>query len=259
LNLSFASVGTGLTGTETQILNRQVQLLEYNLQPEKVVTNGLLLYLDGLNPSSYPGTGNIWYDLSGNGYHGTLIGNLPFNYENAGNMLYTANSMYVINSSFNITPVNNELSITMWYRTPNNRANDMLIDLCSSISPGSNRDLFSIRQNWGSGNNNTAFYFNSTAGFQYIQLPSRVINNTWNHITYTKVGTTRYAYLNGVNVASGGATGNIRSIDRYIVGIDNIFGSGFVGNIAAVQVYNRGLSSSEVLQNFNATRGRFGI
>jgi hypothetical protein len=33
----------------------------------------------------------------------------------------------------------------------------------------------------------------------------------------------------------------------------------FTGNIASVQIYNRALSATEVLQNYNATKSRFGL
>ena len=45
----------------------------------KIVTDGLVLYLDAANPKSYPGTGNVWNDLSGNGNDAILINSPTYN------------------------------------------------------------------------------------------------------------------------------------------------------------------------------------
>lgn len=222
----------------------------------KIVTNGMILCLDAGNPKSYPGSGTTWSDLSGNGYHGTLTNGPTYSSSDGGSIAFDGVNDYVINSSFNITPVNNELTISMFYKTSNNANEKMLIDLCATDG---NRDLFSIRQNWNF-NNKITGYFSSSSGFNNVAFPNQVVTNTWNHIAYTKVSNTLYAYLNGVNVASQNVTGNIQTIQRYIIANDNLFGGGyFAGNISNVIIYNRGLTAQEVSQNFNALRGRYGI
>lgn len=232
-----------------------------NLYPiTGITTNGLVLNLDAANYASYGGSGTVWKDISGSGFDGTLT-NGP-TYSNSGatsNFIFDGTDDYVINSNFNISPVNNELSISLWYRTTNNANEKMLIDLCGTSNTSSNRDFFSIRQNWNS-NSKISCYFNSTSGFQYVAFPNQVVTNTWNNIVYTKVGNTLYAYLNGSNVATQNVSGNIQTIQRYVIANDNLFsGNLFTGNIANVLIYNRGLSESEVLQNYNAQKSRFGL
>jgi hypothetical protein len=184
-----------------------------------------------------------------------LTGADVFDPLNEGSLVFNGINNYVLNTSFNITPVNNELAISMWYKTANNANEKMLIDLCSN----SNRDLFSIRQNWNSTNKITC-YFKSTTGFQAVDFPNQVITNTWNNIVYSKVGNTINAYLNGELVNTSSVTGNIQTIQRYVIANDNLLASNlFSGNIANVLIYNRGLSPQEVLQNFNTNRVRFGV
>jgi hypothetical protein len=225
-----------------------------------ITTNGLVLNLDAANNASYNGSGTTWVDISGSEFDGVLT-NGP-TYSNSGatsNISFDGTDDYVINSNFNISPVNNELSISLWYRTTNNANEKMLIDLCGTSNTSSNRDFFSIRQNWNS-NSKISCYFNSTSGFQYVAFPNQVVTNTWNNIVYTKVGNTLYAYLNGSNVATQNVSGNIQTIQRYVIANDNLFsGNLFAGNIANVLIYNRGLSTSEVLQNYNAQKSRFGL
>jgi hypothetical protein len=223
------------------------------------VTSGLTLNLDAGNYASYPTTGTKWVDISGNYNNGTLTNGPTWSSDSGGTFSFDGTDDYVINSNFNITPINNELCISLWYRTSNNANEKMLIDLCGITNTSSNRDFFSIRQNWTS-NNKISCYFNSTAGFQYVAFPNQVVTNTWNNIVYSKVGNTLNAYLNGVSVATQNVSGNIQTIQRYIIAQDNLFSSNlFSGSIANVMIYNRGLSASEVLQNYNALKGRFGL
>jgi hypothetical protein len=261
--------GPGLT-TSGNCLNwfsTQTDKIIFNRDYESIVTSGLTLNLDaGFSPSfaTIPSNANSstvtpWYDLSLSGNNGTLTNGPTYNSDNGGSILFDGTNDYIINSNFNPSPINNELCISLWYKTLNNGSEDMLIDLCGITNTTANRDFFSIRQNWNS-NGKISCYFNSTNGFQFVAFPNQVTTNTWNNIVYSKVGNTLYAYLNGVNVASQNVSGNIQTIQRYIIANDNLFqGNIFYGNMATILIYNRGLLANEVLQNYNATKGRFGL
>lgn len=60
----------------------------------KIITDGLLLYLDAANEKSYPGSGTIWNDLSGNGNNGDLINNVVYDTENNGILLFDGTNEY---------------------------------------------------------------------------------------------------------------------------------------------------------------------
>jgi len=87
-------------------------------------------------------------------------------------------------------------------------------------------------------------------------------NNQWSHLLGTYDGTTSRAYLNGVQIDSWAQTGTITDA-TYVVGTyggaltDGVHN--FNGQIAIARIYNKALSASEVLQNFNAQRKRFGV
>jgi hypothetical protein len=73
-------------------------------------------------------------------------------------------------------------------------------------------------------------------------------------------------YVNNVKFTTTGSLDLIKLRNdvnnRTIIGVDANTSSGLnpmTGNIASVQIYNRALSASEVLQNYNATKSRFGI
>ena len=225
-----------------------------------IVTDGLVLHLDAANRKSYPGSGSTWYDLSGNDNHGTLSGNLDSSDWSNGAFTFSANE-WVQRDGFSVTPQNNELSICLWYLTSNN-ANSMIIDLCNTVNTTTSRDHFSIRQNWTIlSPARTSFYFkNSLNQFQYTNLLDQVVTNTWNHIAYTKISNTIYGYLNGELINSTNVSGNIAAINRLLIGQDNLLGSNkLVGKVSAVSVYDHGLYGNEIVQNYKATKGRFGL
>jgi hypothetical protein len=115
-------------------------------------------------------------------------------------------------------------------------------------------------------NSDGTFYFR-TKGLSTEDLTfasgSYITANRWNHIVCTYGSGTKIVYVNGVAIAQQtGLTGNIPTgqTNQYV----GKYGSAsnqypFSGSIAVSKVYNRALSISEVQQNFNALRGRYGI
>ena len=255
--------GGGGGGTGTNTGGSGIIIVRYPGLP--AATGGTITYLNGYTIHTFTTSGTftpyLWNNVNGDSsYSGSLINGPTFNsYQNGGYLSFDGTDDYVINSNFNITPTNNELCISLWYNTPNNAAEKMLIDLCGSSNPSSDRDFFSIRQNW-SANGKISCYFNSTTGFQYVVFPNQVVANTWNNIVYSKVGNTLNAYLNGTSVATTNVSGNIQTIQRYIIAQDNLFsGNLWSGIMANVMIYNKGLSQAEVTQNYNAQKSRFGL
>jgi hypothetical protein len=242
------------TGATYDIRNIQIEAKPYST-PFVVGTRG-----------STVATGGGLLDLTNNGNNGTINRAASpsaafYNGGNKGSLVFNGND-FIQNDSFSITPQNNELSICLWVNS-NNANNSMIIDLCNSDTPSTNRDRFSIRQNWSYSSPTafrTSFYFNSSSNnFQYTYLPEQMTANTWNHIGYTKRGNAIYGYLNGQQVASKSVSGNIAAINRVIIGNDNISSNKLNGKVSLVSVYDHGLSADEIQQNYNATKGRFGL
>jgi hypothetical protein len=106
--------------------------------------------------------------------------------------------------------------------------------------------------------------FNSSAGIRFhvtsssINYDSSTVADTWYHVVGTYDGTTARIYLNGEAVASGSRTAGSNSVP-FRVGASPRGANYNNGNIARASIYNRALTASEVKQNFNALRGRFGI
>lgn len=212
-----------------------------------IITDGLVLNLDAGNTKSYPGTGTTWTDRSGFGNNGTLINGPTFNAGNGGSIVLDGVDDFGDfgnNQSLNIT---GDLSVSVWIRTTGLGGNRIMVAKQVLPSNAANYEGY-LKGNsvywWdGQGERNTGI---------------SVLSNQWSNIIYTRISTTVTAYINYNLVGSvtvfpqGPVTANLT------VGKDQN-NQNFSGNIASVQIYNRALSASEVLQNYNATKGRFGI
>jgi len=214
----------------------------------RIVTTGLTLYLDAGNKKSYPGSGTTWTDLSGRSNNGTLENTPSYSSSNGGSLLFNGTTQRVVcgnASNLQITVG----TISAWFNADNGNAGYNGI-----IAKQSAWGLFVasnvlVAYDWGNGAERST---GITVG-----------NSSWNYVamTFTEtVGTpsnNAIVYLNGRPVLTTTIKHQNNNV-QVMVGEANA-GQYFGGNIAQTSVYNRVLSASEIIQNFNALRGRFGI
>ena len=219
--------------------------------------NGLVLALDAANTKSYPGSGTTWTDLSGNGNNGTLVNGPSYSSANGGSIIFDGVDDYIINSSTTSIPTgNSSRTIQFW------------------VYPKADTNVFIQLGTGGGGNQIYSVQFYNTSGTRYLfsdginggnnltisgsQLPTL---NTWNHITFGNSGQNWFYYVNAVSQASGTWSTTINTIgQKVIIGKrDDVVANTTNGNISQVSVYNRALSATEVLQNFNALKSRYGL
>jgi hypothetical protein len=230
----------------------------------RIVTNGLVLCLDAANRKSYPGTGSAWTDLSNNGNNGTLINGPSFSGANRGAIVFDGTNDYALLTN-PITLQNQNFTISTWINPGiQNSTIISIIDFDHGIFNGwvlqsenatTDRNFYFV---WYDG---TQFQPTGGGGFgagKGIQITTSV----WQNIVYSKNGTSLLGYVNGNQAYSGTASnGNVSYMsNRNLVICDwNFAGRAFKGNISNFLIYNRGLSAGEILQNYNATKGRFGL
>ena len=219
--------------------------------PTDIVTNGLVLFLDANNTNSYPGSGTSWYDLSGNGNTGTLTNGPTFSSVNGGTIVFDGIDDYV--NVANASSLNaSAQTISVWYN--------------ATTIPGRSATIIGKHDSLGSWNGYNIFTENweeikvGATGY-YITPPTTGTSGIWYLLTlaYT-ANSSMTCYVNGV---SSGTTAipnlSISSQPLRIGRSVDSFWSVFTGKISIVTVYNRQLSAAEVLQNFQATRARFGL
>jgi prepilin-type N-terminal cleavage/methylation domain-containing protein len=245
-------VNDPLPDIETSSTNTPLAATVPNSPPPSIVNNGLVLHLDAGNQASYPGTGNTWFDLSGNGNNGTLVNGVGYNSDNGGSLSFDGVNDYVIVSN-NISPGTGDFSVAAWVYKTEIVANRYIWDF------GANGGTLST----GTSITNGFRYYNPTIGTGGVLYNSGPIHsiNTWYNIVISRISGSTKFYSNGFLITSANDSGNIGTwgtnfnIGRYGGG-----GYNHQGNIAHILVYKgKGLTPQEIQQNYNALKGRFGL
>jgi len=234
-----------------------------------IVTTNLVLNLDASNPSSYPGSGVDWFDISGNSNNGTLTNGPTFNSANGGSIVFDGTNDYINNigsvSSFSFIQNTALTTLSFWIKF-NNTSN---LEYITGNTPTSAEKGFFLAKNIN-GSLQISVFDGSGSGTNLINYtsPSGLFNDTnWHNYTITidKTINTNTIYKDGVLFSSGTGTGawtlsSGNSTRTLILGnINNYFVLFLNGNVANYLIYNRPLTASEILQNFNATKSKFGL
>jgi hypothetical protein len=217
----------------------------------KVITDGLVFYLDAANTKSYPGSGTTWVDLSKSGINGTLTNGPTFNSGNGGSIVFDGTNDY---TQTNYNPALTDFTVQVWFKTPDstNGASARILDKNFSNGFYLGKNYLGTANSWGCGIRETTAPYG-----RYITLT----DGQWNFIASIRSGTTNTIYGNGItNTTSGTVSSTALSTDNMRIGMEfNTISAPFKGNIAQVSIYNRALTATEVLQNYNATKGRYGL
>lgn len=227
-----------------------------------LITSGLKLNLDASSSSSYSGTGTTWTDLSGNGYNFTLQNASAYNSSGVKYMDFNGSYGAAIIASGTDIPVTGNATAIVWTRVKNSTA-DWRTLFRSSTSGGDHIVIVESGSNrLGMYDNNNSSAFNDS-GFTVNNLPGYG-TTTWVMMTWRFNASTTPYYNFSYNDTPSTLRGSNNSVNAgfksgiYVIGAYP-GGSQYWGDIAQVLLYNRVLTDTEVLQNFNATRSRFGL
>lgn len=205
--------------------------------------------------STFSSTSNIglWYDLSGNGYNGTLNGPTS-NVSNKGNLLFDGSDDYVSITNFLGHQTNTGTIISWAYPSIITSGDRYLVGAGGSLTVGATRAIRIYNGYWS-----TVSYGSSTEDYNSIAAATL---NTWQHVAFVWNLTTVNFYLNGT-LYSVTRSGMITpSSTTFSVGCppwSPLGSNSWNGRIANVHLYNRALSTSEISQNYEATKTRFGL
>jgi hypothetical protein len=240
-----------------------IVVIRYPLQSEpdvvqpKVAGDGLVLDLDFAKPTVYAGSGTVVTDSRLNGLTGTINGSVPFinGRTNRSAMSFDLNASNNILLSNSAIPTGNFITIVIWNfgKTLNQSS------IISGTNPGglTTQDL-NIHLPWSDGN----VYWDVGDPFGRLNVNVSAIYQGWHHWVFTHNATagTKRIYHDGTEIASNtGQTMTIPAMTTVRIGAYVSLSYGHNGDIASLSIYNRELSSTEVSNNFNVTRWRFGV
>lgn len=230
----------------------------------RIVTDGLVLALDAGNAKSYAGSGTTWFDISGNGQSPSVSG-LSFNTNCLGAInMPNGNELLTIvpASSLVTTLASGDFSI------------ETVVKSTNAVYPRSRHPMYIARnptnaneKGWsvGHGVTSTQLEVRVCDGTTLVNgfISHTVQESTIYHRTFTvsrTSGVSTNYYVNSVflgQVNAPGVTGTIYNSGNLVFG--NVWGWRYIGDLYSFKVFNRVLSATEIQQNYNATRSRFGV
>lgn len=231
--------------TATQVL----EVYNENVARFSIVTSGLTMQLDANNPASYPGTGSTWYDLTGNSDQ-TLVGSPTYVSGSPSYFTFDGFTQYSTGSTPYVCPPNTYTKM-VWFQ----------------ITPGFDNNL--VSSNAGGhymffGSTSTLYAGNSNVGPPYIPGFGSATSfnaDTWYCATVVFSSPQIYLYINGVQndfdpTYSAGGHGGDGSVNLACFAPG---GNLLNGKIAEVYCYGNALTAQQVLRNYNATKGKYGL
>jgi hypothetical protein len=229
------------------------------LSPNQIVSDGLVLYLDASDSRSYPGSGTSWTDLTTNGYVGTLNGGMEFDSSNSGSLSFDGIDDEVSTTYTGISGTSPR-SLVMWVKIATDRDSRLFT---YGISANGQRwtfradsTFYTPRIEIGGGN-----YYSTDNNF-------KIAKNEWVMCSVVYPGNSSSIFSHELyfnNSLCTSMTGTDFAVNTVLspsvlIGVGPIPASvKTLGNISQVLFYDRALSSTEISQNFNALRGRYGI
>ena len=222
-----------------------------------IVEDNLVLCLDAANTKSYPGSGTTWTDISGKSHNGTVNG-ATFSTLNGGVWDFDGTNDYIESPDADAWYPETNYTAECWFN-------------CDAVGGGWN----AIFGQWPNSNVNATNswileYVGTDLRFYYLNagvdaVPYKSLGTVslgaWHHFVFSKAGSTTKMFMDGIQVVDDFDIGTMQNgTGPFTIG-GNVASAGwFNGKIAIVRIYKgKGLTTSEVLNNFNSNRTRFGV
>jgi hypothetical protein len=225
------------------VTSKEVKEYQYN----SIIKDGLVLQLEA--PILGTTGGTTWYDFSGNGNNGTLINGPTYSSTDNGVVVFDGSNDNVDVSNASSLNFTSQLTLSSWF--------------WFNSLPSSELGLFRKNQQWQLGlfNSNTVrclVYTNGTTGWTAANDVSYTFaTNTWYNMVMTYNGSNMLIYVNNSLIKTATVTGSIvANTNKVQVGYHT---SVLNGNISKCMIYNRALSSTEILHNYNVVKSRLGL
>ena len=240
------------------------KLLSASIGPEgeairKITIDNLALYLDAANKNSYSGSGTAWNDLASGGYTATMYGSVPiatdvtsyFDFASVGGgSAGSANLGFTF--AGNPLSTTENFTISCWIKNPPTSSGQTGLFANAGGADG---------YRFGVGLNGIYYLIGPTYQEGGVSFLSSLNTTSWYHVctVYNRSGTLISLYLNGVFQNST----SIPAQSAYSAGVPGLVRAAccslYTGKLATFYVHNKVLSATEIAQNFNAQKARFGL
>jgi hypothetical protein len=256
------------------LVNASTTNLQVRLDGTQTGGSGVTIWWDGLQVersssmttfnSKTNTNGTNWFDQSGNELNGTLVGSPTYSPTNNGNLVFNGTNQYAsISYTSILTPTTSITFESFAYLDNWNITGDNRI---LSKTQGGGYQIGLNEANMQDGFVGCLIFLGSS--YKTSKVARTTLSAGWHHLCFTCDGRFIKMYVDGniVNTYDNGLTETISYSANNILAIaaepnntTGIDGAYWTGKISNIKVYNKALTSDQVLQNFNATRGRYGI
>ena len=231
----------------------------------KIVTDGLVLCLDAANKKSYSGSGTTWTDLSGQGNNGTLQNGPTFDSGNKGSLIFDYTNDYVSTNGMSNFTYTSGITVLVWHY--NGGGTGYYRGVVTNGVVGERQGGFDLRYGredyFGGSNNGTNLRWRITNSNDIVTSIAVYANvNEWHCYVCTYDNQLLKVYKDGqlFDSTTHSAGGQLKTMNgSTTIGLSPGTSEYLDGKLAVTTIYNRALTATEVLQNYNATKTRFGL
>ena len=231
-----------------------------------IVRDGLVLHLDAADRNSYPLSGNTWYDLSGNNNHAAIHGPV-FNSGNRGHFDFNGSTHYMSISASSSLQMTDELTLVSIFRPDvfgDNKSR--LFDTYGSVTANAGAS-FALKMGTSSTNDISFFLIQSGGTFYEVKRTASILDSTEEiyviSARWRKSDGSSNVFVNGVEpnyTLNNSFTSDLGTLTNAIsIGLLPYFQIYGDQKVYCSLIYNRYLTNDEITQNYNATKGRFGL
>ena len=236
--------------SQAEITNNYNAFRKRFFPDENIISNGLILYLDAANTRSYSGIGLTAYSISGIGSTGTLTNGPTYKTANGGSFVLDGTNDYIY-APVDTTLFTTQATMIIWLKNDVATPSSGQTGISGYFGAGGGNDHYP----WVDGAAYMSTFRNGRIG--PITLSASIGRTSAHMLTITADTTSWKLYQNTTLITTQSGLSSVY-LDYFNIGTSG--GTYYYqGNIYAFMIYNRALSADEILQNYNAFKGRFGL
>ena len=236
--------------SQTEITNNYNAFRKRFFPDENIISNGLVLYLDAAINRSYSGTGLTAYSISGIGSTGTLTNGPTYKTANSGSFVLDGTNDYIY-APVDTTLFTTQATMIIWLKNDVATPPSGQTGISGYFGAGGGNDHYP----WENGAAYMSTFRNDRINF--ITLSASIGRTSAHMLTITADTTSWKLYQNTTLITTQSGLSSVY-LDYFNIGTSG--GTYYYqGNIYAFMIYNRALSADEILQNYNAFKGRYGL